>query len=230
MAAGALDDSGRDWPTVGERGRIVEVGGFVGEVGSGFVGGLAPRRVEVGVGGLAADRGGDLAGLGFEHPGRLAVDPLRGRLIIVGVKTASGVPQVSQDVHEVDDDRDLDLPFASLELDPLDLMVGAVDQRDPGAAVLGVAPLGLVEDPLDDLSGGVDNAGGQPLVLGDWPRLGLIALRRRRCEDVGRGARRRLGVLDSADLRHPLAVLLLLPREPGLGRGARAGPGRSAGA
>ena len=49
-------------------------------------------------------------------------------------------------MHEVDDDRDLDVALAAFELDPLDLVVGAVDQRDPGAAVFGVAPLGFVED------------------------------------------------------------------------------------
>jgi hypothetical protein len=73
-------------------------------------------------------------------------------------------------VHEVDHDGDLDLAFARLELDPLDLVVGAVDQRDSDAPVLGLAPLGLVEDPLDR----VDDAGGQPLVVGrDRPRGGL---------------------------------------------------------
>ena len=129
-----------------ERGRVVEVGGLVGQVVGGFVGGLAVCGVQAGVGGFAADRAGDLAGVSFEHAGRLAVHPVLGGLVVVGVKAAGGVPQVFEDVHEVDDDRDLDLAFVGLELDPLDLVVGAVDQRDPGAAVFGVAPLGFVED------------------------------------------------------------------------------------
>ena len=97
---------------------------------------------ETGFGRLAADSAGDVAGVSFEHPGRLAVYPLLGGLVVVGVQAAGGVPQVLQDVHEVDHDRDLDGAFAGLELDPLDLVVGAVHERDPGAAVLGVAALG----------------------------------------------------------------------------------------
>jgi hypothetical protein len=113
---------------------------------------------------LAADLAGDRAGVSLEHSGGLVVHPSRGGLVVVGVKAAGRVPQVAEDVHEVDDDRDLDLAFAGLELDPLDLVDGAVDQRDPGAAVLGVAPLGFVEGSLDHLRWRVDDAGGQPLV------------------------------------------------------------------
>jgi hypothetical protein len=79
-------------------------------------------------------------------------------------------------VHEVDGDRDVDLAFAGLELDPLDLMVGAVDQCDPGAAVFGVAPLGFLEDPLDHLGGGLDDAGRQPLICRDRARGGFRSL------------------------------------------------------
>ena len=114
---------------------------------------------------------------------------MRGGLVVVGVKAAGCLPQVAQDVHDVDDDRDLDLALR-LEADPLDLVVGAVHECDPGAAVVGVAPLGFVEDPLDHLGGGLDDAGGQPLVPRDRPRGGLIPLRLSGGEDVSgvRGA------------------------------------------
>lgn len=98
-----------------------------------------------------------------------------GDLVAVGVWAAGRVPEVLQDVHEVDDDRDLDATFAGLELDPLDLVVGAVHERDPGAAVLGVAPLSLVEHALDHGRRGGDDAGAQPLVGSDRPRGGLVA-------------------------------------------------------
>ena len=110
--------------------------------------------------------------MSFEHPYRLAVHPPRGRLVVVGVQAGGGVPQVLQDVHEVDDDRDFHFAFAGLEFDPLDLVVGAVDQRDPGAAVVGVAALCLIEHAGDHGRRGSDDAGAQPFVSRDRPRAG----------------------------------------------------------
>ncbi len=76
----------------------------------------------------------------------------------------------------------------------------AVDQRDPGAAVFGVAPLGFVEDASDHGGGIFDDAGSQPFVARHRSRGRLVAWRLVAGEDVGRGARRRLGVVDRADL------------------------------
>ncbi len=109
-------------------------------------------------------------------------------------------------MHEVDGDRDLDAAGLGLEADPLDLVVGAVAERDPGAAVFGVASLGLLEDALDHGRWILDDARGQPLVGGERPRRGLVAFGLIGCEDVGRGARRGLGVIDRADLGHPLVI------------------------
>jgi hypothetical protein len=139
--------------------------------------------------------------------------------------------EVLQDVHEVDDDRDLDPAFLGFELDPLDLVVGAVHERDPRAAVLGVAPLCFLEDAFDHGRGCRDNAGGQPLVGGDRSGGGLVAFRLIGCEDVGHRARRRRRVVDRADLGHPLVVERLAARQPGFGLGAGAGrPGGGGGA
>ena len=104
--------------------------------------------------------------------------------------------QFVEHVHEVDDDRDVDVAFAGLEADPVDLVVGAVDQRHPGAAMFGVATLGLVEDPADHFRWRLDDAGGQPLVGSDRARRGLMAFGGGGGEDVGRGAGRWLGVVD----------------------------------
>src|SRR6266545_1777112 len=59
---GALDHAGGDRPASGERGRIVQVGLLVEQVGGGGVGGLALGGVQVVAGGFAADRGGHHAG------------------------------------------------------------------------------------------------------------------------------------------------------------------------
>jgi hypothetical protein len=49
-------------------------------------------------------------------------------------------------VNDINQDRDLDLAGFRLGLDPVDLVVVAVHQRDPGSLVLRVASLCLVED------------------------------------------------------------------------------------
>ena len=48
-------------------------------------------------------------------------------------------------MDEVNDDRDLDIPFASFGLDLIDLVIVAVHQRDPRELAVGIAPVGLVE-------------------------------------------------------------------------------------
>ncbi len=68
-------------------------------------------------------------------------------------------------MDDVDVDRDLDLAFAGLEADPLDLVVGAVEECDAGGADGGVALLGFVEDHLDQVGGGLDDAGGEHLLV-----------------------------------------------------------------
>src|SRR6266566_5367561 len=75
VPAGALDHAGGDGPASGERGRIVQVGLLVEQVGGGGVGGLALGGVQVVAGGFAADRGGHHAGAaGQDRPG-VVVDP-----------------------------------------------------------------------------------------------------------------------------------------------------------
>ena len=80
----------------------------------------------------------------------------------------------------------VDAAGLGLGFDSLDLVVVAVHERDPGAAVFGIAPVGLLEDVFDDGAGVLDDAGAQPLVGSDRAGGGLIAVGAG--EDVGRGA------------------------------------------
>ena len=132
-------------------------------------------------------------------------------------------------MDEVNDDRHLDVAGLGLGFDPLDLVVVAVHERDPGSAVLGVASVCLPEDVFDDGAGVLDDAGAQPLVCRDRSGGGPVVVVAG--EDVSRGAGCRGCVVDGADLGHSLAAGLLGARQPGFGLGARAGtPGGGGGA
>ena len=120
-----------------ERGGVVEVRGLAGQVVGGVVGEFAACWVQAAVGGGAADRAGDLAGVSFEHPGRLEVHPFGG--VQGGEQAAGSGPQVFQDVDEVDDDVDLYASGFGLGFDQFDRARCAVDENDPGARVLAVA-------------------------------------------------------------------------------------------
>lgn len=80
----------------------------------------------------------------------MATDPLLGGGVALVVKAPGGLPQVLEHVHEVDDDRDRCVATLRFGLDPVDLVVVAIDKRDPVARMVGIAPLGLVEDLADD--------------------------------------------------------------------------------
>lgn len=70
-----------------------------------------------------------------------------------GVDVLGGFPRVFKDVYEVDDDVDVYAAAHRLVLDALDLVVVAVDEGDPAAAMVRVALLGEVEHPADHLCG-----------------------------------------------------------------------------
>ncbi len=124
-------------------------------------------------------------------------------------------------MHEVADDPDLHAAGLGLLVDPVDLVLVAVDERGPRALVGGVAALGLVEDLADDGRGVIDDAGCHPLAGGDRPGNGGLALGVVGGQHVSRGAYDRGGVIDGANLRHPLAPSLLALGQPGLQLGSR---------
>lgn len=92
------------------------------------------------------------------------------------VEGPGGLPEVFQDVHEVDDGRHRDVAVGGFGLDPQDLVDVAVHERDPGPLMVGVAPVGFVEDRGDDGRGVINDAGGEPLVAGARSRGGLFSL------------------------------------------------------
>ena len=102
----------------------------------------------------------------------------------------------------------------------------------PAAVVVGVAPVGLVEDLAHDGGGVAGDAGDQPLVLCDGSGGGVavpVVGGGGGCQPVCGGGG---GVVDGADLGHPLAVALSLLWTVGSeasGWSSRR-PGRSSGA
>src|SRR5664280_2866642 len=108
----------------------------------------------------------------------------------------------------------------------VDLVVGAVDERDPGAGVVRVPALGLVEDGGHHARRFLDHAGGEPLVAGRRPGGDLGAVGAAARKDVGRGAHDGCRVVDGAQFGHAFAVALLALGQPGrqLGGGLRGGP------
>jgi hypothetical protein len=75
-----------------------------------------------------------------------------------------------QHVDQVDDDVDLSAAAGSLGADQVQLVLGPVDQDDPGPPVLRVAGPGLVERGGDHLGRVLADGPGQP--LGQCPRPG----------------------------------------------------------
>ena len=78
VSAGAFDDAGGDGPAVGEGCGVVEVGGFVGEVGGGFVGAFALGGGEFVGGCFASDRCCDDPGFAVEDVECFGSDPCLG--------------------------------------------------------------------------------------------------------------------------------------------------------
>ena len=172
VPAGTLDDPGGDGPAFLQRGGVVQVAVLVVQVAGAFVGaGALGGRVAVG-GGAAADPGRDLGGVPVQDLAGLVSDPFLGGGLALIEEGPGGLPQVFQDVDEVDDDRDRDAAAGGLGGDGLDLGVVAVDEDGPFPLVLRVAALCLAERGGDDGGDVIGDRGGQPLA----PRLRLPRL------------------------------------------------------
>jgi len=131
-------------------------------------------------------------------------------------------------VHNVDHDGHLHPAGLGFGADPGELVVVAVDQRDPGAVLVGVATGGFVEDLADHPGGVGGDAGHQPLAPRPWAAVagwvGLVGCG----QDVAWGSGDRGAVVDAADLGEPLAVALLAFGQAGcqLAAGGGLGGGR----
>jgi hypothetical protein len=139
----------------------------------------------------------------------VAAHPPLGGGVPLGVEGPGGLPQVFEHMDEVHENRDRGGARVRLGLDPVDLVVVAVDERDPGPSVGGVAPAGLVEELADDRRGVLDHTRGQPLALRLRSRRRGLTLGVCLGQDVARRARGGRCVVDGADLRDPFAVALL---------------------
>src|SRR5680860_670373 len=107
VPAGALDDAGCDRPALFQGGRVVQQRLLVGQVGGAPVCVLACAPVQAGEGGGSAQGAGD--------PGRVSLEDLLGVLadpgfggVAFAVEGPGGLPEVFQDVHEVDLSRHRD--------------------------------------------------------------------------------------------------------------------------
>ena len=128
---------------------VVEVGALGEQVVGAAVSAGSLVGVETQSRGLAADRGGDGTGLSVEHGAGFVAHPTLGGGIALVEEAPRRPPQIFQYVHAIDEDRDVHLAVAGLLDNPVNLMVVAVDERDPIALVGGVAALRLLEHPCD---------------------------------------------------------------------------------
>ena len=151
MSAGALDDPGGDRLAGGQGGGVVQVSGLVDQVSGALVGLGTFRSGEFGGTRAAPDAGGDLDGAAVQDGQYPLAYPRLGVGIAFGEEAPRRAPHVFQDVDQVDDDGDVDPSGAGFGLDAVDLVVVAVDQRDPVAPMVRVASFGFVEDAGDDL-------------------------------------------------------------------------------
>jgi hypothetical protein len=89
------------------------------------------------------------------------------------VKAPGGTPQIFENVNNVDDDVNFGIPAGGLGADQVQLVLGPVNQDDPGPQAAGVAGPGLVERGRDHLAGVAAHRPGQPLGQGRRPWPGL---------------------------------------------------------
>ena len=137
--------------------------------------------------------------------------PVLGGGIACLVKAPGSTPQVFENVNDVDDDVNFGIPAGGLGADQVQLVLGPVNQDDPGPQVAGVAGLSLAERGGDHLAGVAAYRPGQPLGQGlrAGAELAGAAPSAGRGDHVVRPAFRRLGVVDGDQAGHPLPVRLL---------------------
>src|SRR5450759_5282183 len=107
MPAGAFDHSGGDRPAAGQRGGVVQVVGLVGQVdGAGICSGSL-SVVEPGDGRGPPDRPGGAGGLAVQDGAGVVAYPFLGGGVAFAVEAPCGLPDVLENVNEVDHDGDL---------------------------------------------------------------------------------------------------------------------------
>ncbi|WP_157751997.1 hypothetical protein [Actinoplanes derwentensis] len=118
------------------------------------------------------------------------------------MQVVGGFPEVFQDVDEVEDQVDPHAAGVGFGVDPVDLVVVAVDQHDPAAQVVRVALLGPVEQSGGHRGGGIDDRRVDLTVDGFRPGPAGGAFGGAGGHDVGGAADRGCGVIDGGDHGH----------------------------
>ena len=135
VAAGALDYSGRDRPA-GVQGLVVaQELALVPQVADARVGPGAPAAFQAGGVGLGGDLGGGPVAVAGQDREGLDRDPVLGGGVPGLVEAPRGAPYVLEDVNDVDDDVDGDAAAGGFRADQAQLVLGAVDEDDPGPQV-----------------------------------------------------------------------------------------------
>lgn len=120
---------------------------------------------------------GCAAGLTGEDGGESVRGPGLGLAAADRTEGVRGCPCVLGDVHEVEQDMNVDAAAGGFVLDQVELVAGAVDEHDPVPQMLRVAGCGLGEGAGDDLFRGMDHGGGAPFPLRFRARPGRSASR-----------------------------------------------------
>jgi hypothetical protein len=223
VPAGPLDHAGGDRPAAAERGVVAEELPLGGQVADAGIDTASLLGRQPGVGGLLVERGDDGVDLAGQDAHGVGGDPWLGGRVSVLVEAPGRLPQILKDVDEVDQDVDRHAAAPGFGADLIELVAGAVNQHDPGAAVGRVTLFGLVEHLGDDLLAGGGDRAGQPLGGGDralaarptTTTIGGGGDGDGRREDIVGPAGCGGGVVDGAQGRHPLAALLLPAGQPG---------------
>src|SRR5512144_1200316 len=122
---------------------------LVRQVGDGLLGAGPAGGAGVDGGDPVPDGGDGVDGPAGQDGAGQVDRPGGGGRVVGFVQGAGGLVEIAHHVHEVDQCRDRDAPSAGLLGDLVDLLVVAVDQRDPGPGVGGVPPVGLVDHGAD---------------------------------------------------------------------------------
>ena len=237
VTAGSLDDPGRDRPARGQGPVVAQELALVSQVADARVGAGAVAAFQSGGVGFGGDPGGGPVAVAGQHHEGLHGDPVLGGGIPGLVEAPGSAPYVLKHVNYVYNYVNGDAAAGGLSADQAQLMLGAVDQDDPGPQVDWVAGPGLVEHRGDHVCRVLADGPGQPLRQGfrPGPERAAAGPAAGRGDHVVRPARCGLGVVDGDQGGHPLAVRLLPGREPGPhlpqfrgglrgGRPERAGP------
>src|SRR5271165_6599235 len=137
MPACALDDAGRDRPAGIQCPVVVQELALVCQVADARVGSGAPAAFQSGGVGLGGDLCGGPVAIAGQHGEGLDCDPVLGSGIAGLVETPRSTPDVLKDMDDIDHYVNRDAAAGGLGADQVQLVLGAIDEDDPGPQVAG---------------------------------------------------------------------------------------------